>query len=60
MIRVLITKALVVGGNANNGSKCGVSCAFSGDAFGDAYASRGARLAFWGEPSSVAGSDIVN
>lgn len=51
---------LVVGGYARNGSRCGVSCAYSGLAFGNASTSFGARLAFWGEPSSVAGSDIVN
>ena len=51
---------LVVGGHAGSGSLCGVSCAYSGGAFGNAYTSNGARLAFWGEPSSVAGSDIVN
>ncbi len=51
---------LVVGGLAVNGSKCGVSCAYSSSAFGLAGTYSGARLAFWGEPSSVAGSDIVN
>lgn len=51
---------LVVGGGAGVGSGCGVSCAYSGHAFGSAYERNGARLAFWGEPSSVAGSDIVN
>ena len=51
---------LVVGGLASNGSQCGVSCAYSSGAFGNANTSNGARLAFWGEPSSVAGSDIVN
>lgn len=47
MIRVLITKALVVGGNANNGSKCGVSCANSSNAFGNANTNNGARLNFF-------------
>ena len=51
---------LVVGGSANVGSECGVSCAYSSAAFGHAGTNHGARLAFWGEPSSVAGSDIVN
>lgn len=51
---------LVVGGSAFDGSMCGVSCAFSSRAFGYAHTYLGARLAFWGEPSSVAGSDIVN
>lgn len=50
---------LVVGGAAVHGSGCGVSCASNG-AFGHASTGSGARLAFWGEPSSVAGSDIVN
>ena len=47
MIEVLITKALVVGGNANNGSRCGVSCAYSGNGFDSALPSNGARLAFF-------------
>ena len=51
---------LVVGGSADLGSRCGVSCAASSVAFGSASTYYGARLAFWGEPSSVAGSDIVN
>lgn len=48
---------LVVGGSASVGSACGVSCAYSSLAF-DAH--DGARLAFWGEPSSVAGSEILS
>lgn len=47
MIRVLITKALVVGGNANNESKCGVSCAYSSNAFDNANTNNGARLNFF-------------
>lgn len=47
MIRVLITKALVVGGNANNGSKCGVSCANSSNGFDNANTNNGARLNFF-------------
>ena len=51
---------LGVGGHAGLGSLCGLSCAYSGHGFAVAGTGFGARLAFWGEPSSVAGSDIVN
>ena len=37
---------LIVGGRANNGANCGVSCATSVTEFGDSDASVGARLAF--------------
>lgn len=60
MIRVLITKALVVGGNANNGSKCGVSCAYSSNAFDNANTNNGARLAHFGEPATVGGSEVLS
>lgn len=55
-----IGNILVVGGCAGDGSMCGVSCANSSRGFVSASTYFGARLAFWGEPSSVAGSDIVN
>lgn len=51
---------LAVGGNAYNGSICGLSCAFSGDGFAAAAESFGARLAFWGEPLEVEGSEILS
>lgn len=51
---------LAVGGHALNGSRCGVSCAYSGLAFNIEHTLSGARLAFWGEPSSVAGSEILS
>ena len=51
---------LVVGGRASRGSICGLSCAYSGDGFDNTGSNYSARLAFWGEPSSVGGSDIVN
>ena len=44
---MLITKALVVSGNADNGSKCGVSCAYSGNGFDNANSNNGARLNFF-------------
>ena len=47
MIEVLITKALAVGGNANNGSKCGLSCANSSNGFDNANTNNGARLNFF-------------
>lgn len=51
---------LVVGGHAHDGSRCGVSCAYLGYAFGSAGAKHGARLAFWGEPLEVGGSGILS
>ena len=50
---------LNVGGNANNGSQCGLSCANSNNAFSDSWTSLGARLAFYGEPELVSGAEIV-
>lgn len=50
---------LVVGGSASGGSLCGVSCAYSGNAFGNASTSNGARLAHFGEPATVGGSEIL-
>ena len=50
---------LNVGGNANNGSQCGLSCARSVDGFSRSGALIGARLAFYGEPELVSGAEIV-
>ena len=47
MIMVLITKALAVGGNAINGSSCGLSCASSGNGFDNTNSNNCARLNFF-------------
>ena len=51
---------LAVGGNASYGSRCGLSCAYSGHGFDYANSGHGARLAFWGEPATVGGSEILS
>lgn len=51
---------LLVNGYPYLGSGCGISSASSKVGFAGYNEVNGARLAFWGEPSSVAGSDIVN
>ncbi len=50
---------LRVGGLANDGALCGVSCAFSADGFSISWTDIGARLAFYGEPELVNGSELV-
>lgn len=50
---------LSVGGSAGSGSQCGLSFAFSGDGFSDSGASVGARLAFYGNPIIVSGSELM-
>ena len=49
---------LFVGGRADYGARCGVSCAGSSDGFSYSYASVGARLAFYGEPEIVSGTEL--
>ena len=51
---------LIVGGSAGAGSWCGVSCAVSDIGFDEARSNDGARLAFWGEPLEVEGSEILS
>lgn len=50
---------LLVGGNALNGSRCGVSSSCSIYGFSVSGTSLGARLAFYGTPNLVSGSQLV-
>ena len=50
---------LYVGGNADNGLQCGVSCSASDSGFGIAWSHLGARSAFFGSPILVSGSELV-
>lgn len=50
---------LVVGGAANNGSQCGLSSAHSSDGFSGSWTHFGARLAFYGNPTIVSGSELM-
>lgn len=50
---------LLVGGLADLGSQCGVSCSSSYLGFSDSDAIIGARLAFFGTPNIVSGSQLV-
>lgn len=50
---------LFVGGNANHGSRCGLSYAASIDGFSISGENAGARLAFYGNPTIVSGSELM-
>ena len=50
---------LYVGGNADDGSRCGLSCAASNYGFSFSWPSIGARLAFYGNPTIVSGSELM-
>lgn len=50
---------LLVGGDANNGSRCGVAYSYSKFGFSYSFANFGARLAFYGTPILVDGSKLV-
>lgn len=50
---------LYVGGNAHYWSLCGLSYAASGDGFSDSWPNLGARLAFYGNPTIVSGSELM-
>lgn len=50
---------LSVGGRAGIGSLCGLSCAGSCSGFSLSWASIGARLAFYGNPTIVSGSELM-
>lgn len=50
---------LYVGGSANYGSPCGLSFAHSADGFSRSWAHVGARLAFYGNPIIVSGSELM-
>jgi len=50
---------LYVGGYATYGSLCGLSSAYSYDGFSASWTSIGARLAFYGDPTIVSGSELM-
>lgn len=50
---------LVVGGRAGLGLLCGLSSAYSLDGFSLSWAGLGARLAFYGNPTIVSGSELM-
>ena len=50
---------LCVGGSADHGSRCGLSSASSLGGFSDSGAGVGARLAFYGNPIIVSGSELM-
>ena len=50
---------LIAGGHAGAGSRCGLACVDSSSAFSRSYAGLGARLAFYGNPEIVSGSELL-
>ena len=54
-----IGELLLVGGLALYGSRCGVSCSYSSGGFSFSDSAIGARLAFYGTPNLVSGSQLV-
>ena len=50
---------LLVGGSAYDGSLCGLSSASSDDGFSSSRSNFGARLAFYGNPTIVSGSELM-
>ena len=50
---------LYVGGSAYSGSQCGLSFASSDYGFSDSWSIIGARLAFYGNPTIVSGSELM-
>ena len=50
---------LSVGGYAYYGSRCGLSFANSGNGFSSSWTGIGARLAFYGNPTIVSGSELM-
>lgn len=54
-----IGELLMVGGPADNGSRCGVSSSSSNLGFSASATRLGARLAFYGTPNLVSGSQLV-
>lgn len=53
------SELLLVGGYADNGSRCGVSSSSSNHGFSVSLPNIGARLAFFGTPNIVSGSQLV-
>ena len=52
-------RLLFVGGHAYYGSACGLSASFANYAFSYSDAAFGGRLAFYGEPETVSGSELL-
>ena len=52
-------RLLFVGGHAHSGSLCGLSASCADSAFSASFPSFGARLAFYGEPSTRTGAEFV-
>lgn len=50
---------LFVGGTASYGSRCGLSSTASVDGFSASWTNIGARLAFYGNPTIVSGSELM-
>jgi hypothetical protein len=50
---------LFAGGSADYGSLCGLACVYSNSAFSNSNAAIGARLAFYGNPEIVSGSELL-
>lgn len=50
---------LAVGGLADDGSQCGLSSAYSNHGFSFSWTYIGARLAFYGNPTIVSGSELM-
>ena len=50
---------LLVGGDASSGLLCGLSSVYSSDGFSSSWTSIGARLAFYGNPTIVSGSELM-
>lgn len=50
---------LSFGGSADHGSRCGLSYAYSGSGFSVSWTDIGARLAFYGNPIIVSGSELM-
>ena len=53
-------RCMAVGGYAGDGSRCGLAASSSSLAFSGSYSSYGARLAFYGDPQTVSGSEILS
>lgn len=50
---------LLVGGSADDGSRCGVAYSYSDGGFSSSGSSVGARLAFYGDPVLVSGTELM-
>ena len=52
-------ESMYVGGSADYVSLCGLSCVASNSGFSNSFAIVGARLAFYGNPTIVSGSELM-